>query len=350
MCEKSKDSGLKKIITKKQQLASIPVRPSFTESVGLESKIYNQTEMKIHNISNDLTKENFEHIRLDGNNIRDICFSTDGQYLSYGDFEGNLYIYNTKNWKKVKTIIAHNENIQAVTFSPDGHTLATCTNKFVKLWECNSWKEVAKFKNVDSLGIRNVSFSSDSKYILFVGFYQLTVWSFDTSTRISIIKYNHAFCNAIFFSNDKEIISSCENGEIIIWSLKNSEIKSKHQAHPKLLTEMSVGLCISPDSGIISSVIPDGEIQKIKFFNKFDFHLIQTIEIPSPSGSMSFSCDGKYFAAGGLCTLSIWETTNWNCLFYELISKEKYCGGICFSPDNKYIAVSADNALIYKLS
>ena len=75
-------------------------------------------------------------------------FSPDGKWLVAGSFDGQVRIWDTKNWLLAHTILAHQAAIRSIVFSRDGQTLVTGSgisqkDKFIAgqigLWDADTW-------------------------------------------------------------------------------------------------------------------------------------------------------------------------------------------------------------------
>jgi WD40 repeat protein len=79
-----------------------------------------------------------------------------------GTGEGVAVLWNWRQGKEVQRFVGHEGAVRAVTLSPDGKTLATGSNGYVRLWEPQSGQEMLKLE-VMKTDIQHLKFSTYAK-------------------------------------------------------------------------------------------------------------------------------------------------------------------------------------------
>ncbi|MGE3313327.1 MAG: WD40 repeat domain-containing protein [Limisphaerales bacterium] len=71
----------------------------------------------------------------DSASVERAVFSPDGRWLATVGGDTSIRLWQTSDWRKVRTLRGHTDPVTAVDFSPDSHALATgARNGEVKLW------------------------------------------------------------------------------------------------------------------------------------------------------------------------------------------------------------------------
>jgi WD40 repeat protein/serine/threonine protein kinase len=73
------------------------------------------------------------------------AFSADSRILATGSADGTVVLWDIASQRRLATLGRHAEGVSAVSFSPDGKTLAAYCRRSVTLWNLATAHEVAKF-------------------------------------------------------------------------------------------------------------------------------------------------------------------------------------------------------------
>ncbi len=100
-----------------------------------------------------------------GGTVNSIYFTEDDGWMVTGGDNGKAKLWNTGDFKLIKTFGDHNKSIKSVRFSPDERTLATAGSEGdVKLWKVADTKLIKTLRH-DAL-MEAVEFSPDGRYLL----------------------------------------------------------------------------------------------------------------------------------------------------------------------------------------
>src|SRR5262249_26815543 len=98
-----------------------------------------------------------------------VAISPDGKTVASGGYDGQIRLWEVTKARTIPSINGHEYDINSVTFSPDGKTLASASwveDKSIKLWEVTSGKNIFTFRGDESDGFNSVSFSPDGKTLV----------------------------------------------------------------------------------------------------------------------------------------------------------------------------------------
>jgi WD40 repeat protein len=98
------------------------------------------------------------------------CLSVapDGQTMAVGGIDGSLWLTQGFSAQARARLAGNTGGVQAVSFSPDGRTLASCDERRVRLWHVRTGLELFSFE-VPGGFVRALAFSPDGKVLAVVG-------------------------------------------------------------------------------------------------------------------------------------------------------------------------------------
>jgi hypothetical protein len=99
-------------------------------------------------------------------------FSPDGKYLSSGDWEGNVIIWSTRDWKPVLNVKADAE-VHSIAYSPDGNMLVTGGRGKTEIWDPRNGSILMNLQG-HYIVTNSVCFSPDGSLLATAGYDNLT--------------------------------------------------------------------------------------------------------------------------------------------------------------------------------
>ena len=191
--------------------------------------------------------------------VNNMSFSPDGNYFAATSVDGNISLWDTKNFKFLKSITASAGNISFAKFSPDNRCLASIDgDEKLKIWSLPKLKLDREIK----LGFKPtfLSFSPEkTSFILGTSTGNIIFYSLQSMKEIKTLKGNGIPVTAVYFSKtDQRCISGYEDGKVIIWSQFDTMLSS-FSAHKK---EISLLGYVQKDRYILTA----GKDNKVKFW------------------------------------------------------------------------------------
>ncbi len=261
--------------------------------------------------------------------VNAVAFSPDGKTLA--SVSGHTRLADTKDFNLelsgalklwdietgVEKVSVHsNEDLfNSVTFSPDGHTLASgsgslsrnesqfpssfMTEGFVKIWEVRSRCELKK--RLKGFGIKSVTFSSSGQTLAFndkketevgVRTDRVRLWDIRNEREIPAIEMIKDNIDAItFLPNEPKLAVIANKKTVSTWEVTSHQMLDSIKVEEELTS-----VTFSPDGNILVLGARDGTI-KLR-------EVVKGKELPSLKGhgesvnSIFFSSDGRTLASG----------------------------------------------------
>jgi WD40 repeat protein len=238
--------------------------------------------------------------------IQVAVFSPDGKTIATGSKDGTTRIWNAatgaelhrfpdlNDWALRRMLVVN--EVEDVTFSPDGTLLATRTRDAIRLWEIAAGKEIRQLQQ-ESTKIRSLAFSPDGKTLAASGI----LWDVGTGNKIG----------------------ECEGGR-------------------------GASLAFAPDGKTLATGGFDGIIRLHEADTGKERLLTQVRPNQGTLKEAAFTADGQTLATLDETGIRLWEVTSGKEI--RLIDK-RYCHALTLSPDGKLVAALdgawASSAMVY---
>ncbi|RYP48229.1 hypothetical protein DL768_005836 [Monosporascus sp. mg162] len=274
-------------------------------------------------------------IEVHSHSVCAITFSPDGKTLASASYDRTIRLWDTATGAQQQTIEGHSGPVCAIAFSPDGKTLASASgDKTIRLWDTATGAQQQTIET-HSGSICAVAFSPDGK-TLASGSYDRTIRLWDTATgarQQTIEGHSGSVCAVAFSPDGKTLASGASYDENIrLWDTATG-------AHQQTIEGHSGEVCavaFSPDGKTLASASGD---KTIRLWDTATGAHQQTFERHSgPVKAVAFSLDGKTLASASYDnTIRLWDTATG--AHQQTI--EGHSGSVCavaFSPDSKTLA------------
>ncbi|HEY7428577.1 MAG TPA: WD40 repeat domain-containing protein, partial [Gemmataceae bacterium] len=320
------------------------------------------------------TREEVRRLRAKGYWPRDINFSADGKIVAAADSCGvTLWDARTGDWLHD---LGHTGSVGVLAFTPDGKTLMTGADRFLRSWDpftgrlCRKWKvhergilairvaadgkrmisigsdgsirvgDRASGKEIGRIGdgkrsATAIDLSSDGKLLATSVGEGIQLW--DLATRQLVRSFARGFVHHLAFSPDgTQLASSTTNDAAVrLWNVANG--KELHSFHAWSLGGSKPSF--SPDGRTLATSDSDGKIPVWDLFSGKELRRLgQPLKPGALLGALTFSPDGRVVAAGySDRTVRLLEVATGK----ERAIYQGHRGGIlslAFSPDGQLLA------------
>jgi WD40 repeat protein/serine/threonine protein kinase len=329
-----------------------------------------------------------------------VAFSPDGRRLAAGigiglppNEGGVIKVWDASTGQELLSLGGHKDNATCITFSPDGHRLASASaDATAKVWDAQTGEEILTFRGHRSR-IHSVAFSADGKQLASAPYDYRTkadgevkVWDAQTGREVLTLCGHVSWVPGVAFTPDgRRLASGGLDGTVKLWDLATGQEALTLRGHNGTVQ----AIAFSPDGQRLVSAGNDrtvriwdarplageagqefltlrgheGGVRSVAFHpggrylassgddetvRLWDLQLGRmggaqpmVHKLPGYTGfvtTVSFSSDGRLLASAGSASakLRVWEATTW---------KELYPLGdaglvASFSPDGRYLAAA----------
>ena len=291
--------------------------------------------------------QDFPYITLEGHTgqINAVSFSPDGETLASGSFDGTIRLWEASTGIHIRTLPGHTHGYQivSVSFSPDGETLASGSYNTIGLWDVNTGELIHELIGpVIGQFDYSVSFSPDGETLASArSDNTIQLWDVNTGEPIRTLRGHGGNVQSVSFSPDgKTLVSGSTDKTIRLWEASTGRFIRTLEGHRGTVFSIS----FSPDGETLASGSLD---RTIRLWETSTGIHIRTLEGPTDSiFSISFSPDGKTLVSSGNdITIRLWEV-NTGKTIHELKGHGGRANSVAFRPDGKTLASGHSDGII----
>jgi WD40 repeat protein len=278
--------------------------------------------------------------------VHSLALSEDDQWLACACEEG-MALASTQGGP---LRVLHGDTTLSVAFSPNGQWLASVSyTGVVRLWDVGRHREAAVLRDSRHAAARQVAFSGDGRALIVANPSSLLVWNLAGSGEKLVLPGHSRGVPGLVFSPDGKRLASCSKDRTVrLWDSARGKLERTLAGCASPIQT----LAFSPDGRLLATGEDDGTIRFWDVATGRAQIMVSPQLVRGNIISLSFSPQGKYFAAGGKLGLMVWRMRpNPNArdplsgfiLERGTFADRQFAGTVAFSPDERYLVwVSGD--------
>jgi WD40 repeat protein len=157
-----------------------------------------------------------------------VALSPDGKKIVTGGGDETARIWDAETQKELHVLKGHRDAVASVAFSPDGKKVITVAAGIVRFWDTESGKEMQNLEGHKDVGshVSVVAFSSDGKKILTACFDKFArIWDAESLKEIQKKEHPEYFNTAANSPDGKHIVTGCGafTDSVRIWNAESGK-------------------------------------------------------------------------------------------------------------------------------
>jgi WD40 repeat protein len=148
--------------------------------------------------------------------ITSLDVSLDGELLATGGRDNTIRIWALPEGEQLADLEGHSNWVNDVEFSPDGKFLVSSSEDTTGIiWDVASGTAVHELDTLESQ--TRAHFSSDSRRVLLVGEYEVSIWDASSGELEDVIAHDNFVSNAEFSPDGQRVVTASWDGRARIW-------------------------------------------------------------------------------------------------------------------------------------
>lgn len=255
-------------------------------------------------------------IAVDGifERLEALTFSPDGKTLAAGGSGNTIRFFDAANGKARDTLDGHAGAMTTVGISPDGKLLLTCSanDPVVRLWDARTGREVRRFEGNEG-GVDEIQYSPNGRLVASAAQDRpVHVWEADTGKLVQSLKNHPSIGTHIRFSADgsRIVTGNTKSRVAAVWDISSGKRLNEYATPPRGIS----GIFTFDEAAIwCLEVTPDADegddIRGITVFDLVEGRVVRTFTgHERPISGIGVSADRRSIASHGRDgTVRVWE-------------------------------------------
>jgi hypothetical protein len=271
-----------------------------------------------------------------------VSYAPDGQTLATGSDDGTLRLWGAATGHAEAVLSGHGSAVVAVAYAHSGKFLVSGgADGTLHLWDPASHQEQRALEH-HGANLRRLALSPDDKTVALAGSAQeVELWDLDTHTRRLTLEGHHSSIVSVVYAPDGQTLATGDvSGHIRLWDPATGDERGHFRGDPLGLR----ALAFAPDSQTLASAGTGGKDVKL-------WQVATHQEIAALAGyengvqTMKIAPNGRFLATGGRDgSVKLWDVPSASVLA-TLQAHEGAVWAVAFSPDSRTLATVGEDRL-----
>ena len=280
------------------------------------------------------TGENIATLEGHTGRVASVSFSSDGAILASGSGDHTVKLWDVATKTNIATLEGHTSGVSSIAFSPDGMILGSgAGDGTARLWDIATretvaiYKHVVQFFGVDQ--VNTITFSLDGATLAVGTNNRVVLWDVVTKTNIATLDRHTSLVNSVSFSPVGTTLAIGSSlGVVKLWDIATQNV-STFAGYMSWIRSVA----FSPDGMLLAS----GSEGEVVLWDVLTGRRVATLDRYAGSVlSMAFSSDGRLLAAVSMDGINLWDVLTGETI--AILKHRSTVTSMVFSPDETLLA------------
>lgn len=273
--------------------------------------------------------------------INSLTYSPNGSLFATSSNDQTVKIWSVGDFRLRRTLRGHTAPVQSAAFSPDGKLLASVGwNGQAILWDAQRWKKIGELPgHLPKSRVHSVAFSQDSQWLVTgASDNALIVWDAKSLEQIDEMKGHDDHIHVVNVTADNRFVVSAGHRSVKVWDTRDFSLVRSLE---RTMLQDDFSLAIHPQKNLVAT---GASIGVIKVWDMETGQVVGQYEGHSDEiRAVNFFPDGTRLISSSYDnTIRLWDTESGRELL-TLFGYEGQANSVLFSRDGYYAIAGLKN-------